>query len=617
MARNVVRRNVSGEILVPAVTTGPALEGNQRRPHRSHLNVDATATGAARPTTRFSFLATHQQQAPVRRNMKSIVVLAILIMAGTVWYIVVVPVKQSLSPNGVAVDSSSSSLKRQEQENQKPGQSLPPGFDSMLTRALHHTNQCRSLQDANDFGGFDTRTIMPFHNDSVVALPAFGIVNALQSYFSASKETQPDWPICTMPPLEECYETQLTAVFMAYNPDRLGITMKEIKKMLNPTAFQNLVKEVILVWNGDRHIDESKDGIAMLAYASTEHSALRIVYPLKMGFPNDLMNRYHPNVVQPTTKALLYYDDDGPFYSFEAIQSGFELWKRHSTAQIGAMARQLTYGARQQTEQIDILGASETSGKKSRPADNKFVSHCTNVDDQVSYEFRFFANYDANMVLPSGSMLHANYLCFLWHPALAEIRKFVLGHPVHPDDITVSMIVSQLAGVAPRVYSRRLEKYMPLSSSSSSTAKATKKKKHRRKLLEYTPTKNDEDKTIFVDEHDDDDDQQQLQEDEDPTQMGIIPMSELQRHRSLMFSICWDCGSGMTEAKEYWAQLRAGAVNSLVRYFGSLNSGSIGWCTPDSPYYNAKKDGRCDPSMAKQGWLHWMDPDGSPKQTCP
>ena len=60
------------------------------------------------------------------------------------------------------------------------------------------------------------------------------------------------------------------------------------------------------------------------------------------------------------------------------------------------------------------------------------------------------------MVLPSGSMLHSNYLCFLWHPALEEIRNFVLQHPVHPDDVTVSTVVSHLAGKAPRVYSRRL-----------------------------------------------------------------------------------------------------------------------------------------------------------------
>ena len=85
----------------------------------------------------------------------------------------------------------------------------------------------------------------------------------------------------------------------------------------------------------------------------------------------------------------------------------------------------------------------------------------------------------------------------------------------------------------------------------------------------------------------------------------------------LMFSICWDCGAGMTEMKQYWAELRTEAVNALVRYFGSINSGSIGWCTTDSEYYNVNKDGRCWPTMAKQGMLPWMNSDGTPKATCP
>ena len=45
----------------------------------------------------------------------------------------------------------------------------------------------------------------------------------------------------------------------------------------------------------------------------------------------------------------------------------------------------------------------------------------------------------------------SNYLCFLWHPIFDEIRTYVKQHPVNPDDGTVSMIVSQLAGRAPKV----------------------------------------------------------------------------------------------------------------------------------------------------------------------
>jgi Glycosyl transferase family 64 domain len=461
-----------------------------------------------------------------------------------------------------------------------------PGFDSIFQRAKKHTEFCKALDSSTNggFRGFDLRSEMPFHNDTVASLPSFGIVSAIQSYLDEPQRRESNaWPICQIPPVHECDETQLTVVFMAYNPDRLGITLKEIKRMLDPDVFFKLVKEVILVWNGERHVDESSDGTALLSFI--QDHPVRIVYPLKMGFPNDLMNRYHPQVVQPTTKAILYYDDDGPFYSYTAILGGFELWKRHPKAQIGAMARQITYSTRQQESKISLLGSE--SRLKSQPADNVFISHCTNVDDQVDYQFRFFANYDANMVLPSGSMLHSNYLCFLWHPIFAEIRQFVLMHPVHPDDMTVSMIVSQLAGLAPRVYSRRIDR--------SEQGSKEAKHKPRRRLLETDET--------ISELHD--------------TDLGLIPLSEIQRHRSLMFSICWDCGSGMTEMKQYWAELRTEAVNSLVRYFGSINSGSIGWCTYQSEYYDVNKDGRCWPVMAKVGMLPWMKSDGTPQDTCP
>jgi len=81
--------------------------------------------------------------------------------------------------------------------------------------------------------------------------------------------------------------------------------------------------------------------------------------------------------------------------------------------------------------------------------------------------------------------------------------------------------------------------------------------------------------------------------------------------------ICWDCGSGMTEKKQIWADLRSQAINTLMRYFGSINSGSIGWCEQGSEFYDPQKDGRCNPVMAKQGQLSWMKPDGTPKDTCP
>ena len=70
-------------------------------------------------------------------------------------------------------------------------------------------------------------------------------------------------------------------------------------------------------------MDESEAGQRVLEYSKT--NALRIAYPLKMGFPNNLMNRYHPDIVKVKTKAILFYEDDGPFYSESALTSAFEL----------------------------------------------------------------------------------------------------------------------------------------------------------------------------------------------------------------------------------------------------------------------------------------------------
>jgi hypothetical protein len=544
-----------------------------------------------------------------------IIMMVLLLLIVFLCKAVVVPFRRNVDRNTISMSTGDTERNQQQQPRNTP-QDLPPGLNSMLERAVTFSQSCRNLQASpQTFTGFDTRSILPFHNDTVASLPSFGIIDALQQVLdddnNHKKETS-SWPTCSMPPSTECDERQFTVVFMAYNPDRLGITFQQIKTLLSP-EFQNLVYEIVLVWNGERHVDESKEGRTLLEYIRDKHP-VRIVYPLKMGFPNDLFNRYHPDVVQVSknTKAILYYDDDGPFYSFAAIRAGFELWKRHANVQIGAMARQITYSQRQVDEHKSLLLGTVTpkeedhrSNTKPKPADDRFVSHCTNVNDQVDYQFRFFANYDANMVLPSGSFLHSNYLCFLWHPVFAEIRKFVLLHPVHPDDMTVSMIVSQLSGKAPRVYSRRLN---PPDRNKKENKKASIKQqeqqqKQRRRRL-HVESKNH---TV---------------EDWEPMEseveyMGMIPQSEIQRHRRLLFSICWDCGSGMTEMKQFWAELRTEAVNALVRYFGSINSGSIGWCPQDSEYYKPQKDGRCDPVMARQGWLPWMNEDGTPKNTCP
>lgn len=458
------------------------------------------------------------------------------------------------------------------------GRDLPKGFEHVLNRARKKKKECRGILQSDGVttagGEFDTSSsVIMFGNETIASLPSFGVIDDFDKWINNS--TDKKWH-CKVPPNEECKETKFTVIFMAYNPDRLAKTFRQIRKMLDPKEFQGIVEEVVIVWNGSREVEESQAGKEVLKFASESSNPLRIAYPLKMGLPNDLMNRYNPDVVQVKTKAIMYYDDDGPFYSYDATLAGFELWKRHSSAQIGAMARQLDFGDRQLVERKRQFDG---------PNDRHFVSHCSNVKDKLDYNFRYFANYDANMVLPSGSFLHSNYLCFLWHPVLEPVREFVRAHPVHPDDITVSTIVSQVAGRAPRVYSRRLN------------PDTTNVERRRLNTLEG-----------------DVDDSSLLLESVDT---GIIPESE--QHRALLFGIDWDAGAGMSDAKQYWADLRTEAINALTQYFGSVNSGSIGWCEGTKyfvPNPNKRKTGKCKSDMAKQGWLPWMTAENKPINFC-
>ena len=483
---------------------------------------------------------------------------------------------------------------------------LPHAFDNVLYRAQEVQSRCASWHSSshgkqnNDKPVvFDNSTTMPFlNNETVATLPAFGILQDIVDWKEAIRQgripdavsaderrrNEPHTWQCTLPSRKECRPTHFSVVFMAYNPDRLKITLEQIQIMLTAEGWTDLVKTIVLVWNGPRAIEESAAGRDLLQFQQAHADQFSIAYPLKMGFPNDLMNRYHPRVVENvTTKAILYYDDDGPFYSLAAIQAGFELWKRHASAQIGAMARQIDYGPRQHTE-YNKLTAGGTKHN-----DRLFVSHCDNLpSDVLEYNYKYFANYDANMVLPSGSFLHANYLCFLWHPVLERVRKFVRDHPAHPDDMTVSWIVSQLAGRAPRVYSRRLK--------AAEDDQSIKQQRQRQRFLLSQEIGNETQHLVDASSAARQDahyDEQRLRH---------------HRRRNLMLNINWDAGAGMTDAKRYWAALRSVAVNSLARYFGSINSGSIGWCE-GTKYYNSKVPGKCDPAMARQGWLPWMIDD--------
>lgn len=454
-------------------------------------------------------------------------------------------------------------------------QRLPIAFDGMIQRAREYRKHCQSI-------GLEQQESFLGVNDHNEHLPPFGFLDFVE------KRYQPDPTYlyeCILPPENECGETQFTVIFMAYNPDRLVKLYNQIYKMTSDPEFQPLVKEVVVVWNGERQVEETDLGKKLVDLSKSK--PVRISYPLKAGFPNDLFNRYHPRLAV-TTKAIMYYDDDGPFYDFKATLGGFELWKRNSNAQIGAMARRLDPNPRQQKEKEAVL-----KGVDSDRVDRYFVSQCPS--DEVRYNYNIFANFGANMVLPSGSFLHSQYLPCLWHPLFQELHNYVKKHPVNPDDGTVSAIVSQLSGRAPRVYSRRINQ---------------SKEEERRRLLEHDES-NDQNFLLnttvnAVDARD----EYYYEGQTEGTRESLYPLRR--QRRRLMDGINWDAG-GNHDKKMDWGRLRSDAANSLLRYFGSVNSGSIGWC------YGTKyqKDDTCSPEMARVGKLPWLNPDHTAKQTCP
>jgi hypothetical protein len=137
------------------------------------------------------------------------------------------------------------------------------------------------------------------------------------------------------------------------------------------------------------------------------------------------------------------------------------------------------------------------------------------------------------------------------------------------------VIVSQLGGRAPKVYSLRINE-------------SKEEDEKRRRLLE---------------------------KDEEAEDLEMIHEEEEQlQHRRLMDGIDWDHSTGgQGDKKKQCGKLRSNAANLLIRYFGSINLGSIGWCY-GTPYQNGQF---CEPEMAKVGSLPWLKKDHTPRSVCP
>jgi hypothetical protein len=302
-------------------------------------------------------------------------------------------------------------------------------------------------------------------------------------------------------------------------------------------------------------------------------------------------------MLEPKHEAIVYFDDDGPFHSQTAMDVGFQLWKFNSDVQIGSMARNIRFPSKRmndlQNEASDLAAKHyeedawqthvhpynkknveikmEQHGLAGYP---QFTPIChEQTGDVVEYNYFVFPNFKAHMSLPSGSILHRNYLCFVWHPAFEEMRQFILDHPTHPDDMTISTLVSHLVGKPLRTFPRNIAQ--------------PKEDANRRRLGDSI--------------------QKGLAGEDNNTDMVH---EDMPRRRLL-----WQ--------QKDWGNMREEAIDSIVGYFGSINPGSVGWCAGTEHQIEGKGRGnmRYDCISAKNPppqlkLIPWMNEGGLGYSEC-
>jgi len=434
----------------------------------------------------------------------------------------------------------------------------------------------------------------------VPPLPEHGLHEALRGWVlkedGANDNTREYHPMCQLPPTKSCDTTSYSVILMSHTiSDQLRL--QKMIKGIHTLSKRPSTAEIILVWNAEKEIltnSEDKRAMKLITFDQDSSHPLRIFYSLSNGLKNNLLNRYHPSI-QPTEDVVMYFDDDGPFFSEDVMNAGFQLWKLHSDTQVGCMGRNIRFTSkRMQALQVNATTAavklhtenawethfspydtsySDPAGQSAVGASRypKFTPICNKeTGDMVEYNFNHFPHFMAHMFLPSGTLLHRNFLCFIWHPAFAELRQYILDHPTHPDDIMVSTLVSHLSGRILQTFPRRIR-----------TSKIP------------------------------DADESQYE------QNGPLKVEENRVNQDLVGrdrrKLLWE--------QESWAEMRGEAMNSILNYFGSINPGSIGWCV-GTPYYKERKgrDGmkafNCEPEFPIIEQIPWMDKNVSASDFC-
>lgn len=455
-------------------------------------------------------------------------------------------------------------------------------FKSVIERVKRTEEQCNNVPEHH----VDTLTKSLLPATDLPPLPEGGVAVALERWLNnhdnqrsseeeATTNNDDDvYPTCYIPPPKSCDVSTYTLVIMSHTTERLEAFMDPLADMVNSWPGLN---EIIIVWNSPRttltSVSDEKQrqyAIKLLSWDTDPNHPLRIFFSLEEGLANNLLNRYHPKI-HPKNEAVFYFDDDGPFFSKEAmVDSGFEMWKRNSNVQVGAFPRNIRYlskrmkdaGKKGLMESIDIVtnNVHGDSGATYPP----FTPFCRNATgDHVEYNYFTFPDYNAHMLLPSGSILHRNYLCFIWHPAFEELRTWVVHHKTMPDDMTVSTLVSHLSGRAPRTVPQKISTFNT-----------------RRRLTE---------------------DSSEYYSDISANDAPIPNQS----HRRLLWK------------NPNWAKWREEAINSILNYFGSIHPGTVGWCAGTKYSQDHHKHHyECKPEIPSLNMIPWLN-EGVGFDHCP
>jgi len=455
-------------------------------------------------------------------------------------------------------------------------------FRSLLGRVTAVTDGCGAMGE----GG--SKLLEKELKVGTVTLPEHGIQPVLKKWLLThdyKNNRDRDYPMCQLPPPKSCNVTSYSVIIMSHtvnDPKRLGKMLMGMQSL----AYRPGTAEIILVWNADREVlanETHKYAQKLRLYADDPKHPLRIFYSLENGLENNLLNRYNP-AIKPTQELIMYFDDDGPFMDDAAMTAGLKLWQFNSDTQVGSMPRNLRLTSDRMrsiqksaaklaaslankdawqthvspNDELRIAAHEDGSASNGFPA---FIPLChSKTGDAVKYNYNHFPSFEAHMFLPSGTLLHRNYLCFIWHPVFAELRQFILDHPTHPDDMVISTLVSHLSGKGLRSFPRRIIKRK-----NENPAGGDKRKPE---------------DSVGVD----------------------------QSRRRLLWQ------------QDMWGDMREDAINLILNYFGSINPGSLGWCTGTQYFVEGGKNSeslyKCDPEYPRREDIPWMNEGGLGYNQC-